>query len=371
MGFVQVDSINVVARAHHLTLASRLDGYRPELLDRLLERDRMLFEHWTRDAAAVPTAWYPHWRYRFVRARQVIFGNAWWMQRLGGDPEGVSAVVLDRIRREGPLMARDFERPKDAGRSAWWGWTREKAALEFLWHTGALLIARREQFHKVYDLAERVLPAASAGPASSAAEYWDWACRAALARLGTASPEELTGFWRTGGDKRDEAANESEQPAGARAWCQAALARGEIVPVEVESVDGARPRRAYAFADWRERAAAAPAAPRRLRLLCPFDPIVHDRRRTRRLFGFDYTIECFVPAAKRRYGYYVLPILEGERLVGRLDPKLHRDRSLLAVRKVWWEPGVKPIRGRRAGLEAATARLARLVGAERWTLPRV
>ena len=356
MGFVQIDSINVVARAHHLILGSRLDGYRPALLDRLLERDRSLFEHWTHDAAAVPTAWYPYWRHRFAHAREVVFGNAWWMARLGEDPDGTAAAVLERVRREGPVMTRHFDRPAGE-KSAWWGWTREKAALEFLWHTGELLIARREQFHKVYDLAERVLPAAHAAPAPSFEEYLDWSFRGALERLGTATPQELATFWR------------GIKPAAAGAWCEKAAARGEIVAVEVESADGARPRRAYAFSDWHERAAAAPEAPRRLRLLSPFDPILHDRRRTQRLFGFDYTLECFVPAAKRRYGYYVLPILEGERLVGRLDPKLHRDRGLLAVRKVWWEPGVKPTRGRRAGLEAATARLARLVGAERWTLP--
>ncbi len=357
MGFVQIDSINVVARAHHLILGSRLDGYRPALLDRLLERDRSLFEHWTHDAAAVPTAWFPYWRHRFAHAREVVFGNAWWMARLGEDPDGTAAAVLERVRREGPVMTRHFDRPAGE-KSAWWGWTREKAALEFLWHTGELLIARREQFHKVYDLAERVLPAAHAAPAPSAEAYLDWSFRGALARLGTATPQELAAFWR------------GIKPAAASAWCEHAAARGEIVAVEVESDDGARPRRAYAFPDWRERAAAAPEAPRRLRLLSPFDPILHDRRRTQRLFGFDYTLECFVPAAKRRYGYYVLPILEGERLVGRLDPKLHRDRGLLAVRKIWWEPGVAKTRGRRAGLEAAVARLARLTGAERWTLPR-
>jgi hypothetical protein len=358
MGFVQVDSINVVARAQHLTLAARLDGYRPAMLERLLERERRLFEHWTHDAAAIPTVWYPYWRYRFAHAREVVLGNKWWMERLGGDPDGSTAAVLARIRDEGPLMAKDFERAPGAD-SAWWGWTRQKAALEFLWHTGALAITRRVQFHKVYDLAERVLPAAAeAGPQPPPEEYFAWACRAALERLGVATPQELADFWR------------AVPAAEARAWCERAAATGEIVPVRLEAADGSAPRAAYALPDWEARAATSPPAPHRLRLLSPFDPILHDRRRTQRLFGFDYRLEVFVPAAKRRHGYYVMPILEGERLVGRLDPKLHRDRGVLEVRGLWWEPGVRPSRARRAALEAAVSRLARLAGAERWTLPR-
>ncbi len=363
LGFVQVDSINVVERAHHLTLAARLDGYRPAMLTGLLERDRALFEHWTHDAAVIPTVWYPYWRHRFPRARKVVFGNAWWRERLGPRPRAVAAEVLERIRSEGPLMARDFQspgggdpRPRGEGAS-WWGWTRQKAALEFLWFTGELAIARRVAFHKVYDLAERVLPAAHAAPPPPEEEHLDWACRTALERLGVATPRELAEYWH------------AVPAADAAAWCERAAARGEVAGVRLESLDGAAPRPAYAFADWEQRAAALPEPPRRLRLLSPFDPILHDRQRTERLFGFDYRIEVFVPAAKRRYGYYVLPILEGDRLVGRLDPKLHRDQGLLEVRALWWEPGVRPARGRREALAAAVGRLARLAGADRWRLP--
>jgi uncharacterized protein len=362
MGFVQVDSINVVERAHHLTLASRLHGYRPALLTRLLERDRRLFEHWTHDAAALPAAWFPWWRSRFEhyreRARARLLAHPWWLQRLGADPGATLAHVRDRIAREGPLMARDFEdtRGPEAERT-WWGWKPQKTALEYLWRTGELAIARRVNFHKVYDLTERVLPHVAALPRPADEEYLDWACAAALARLGVASAEEIAAFWG------------AIAPAEARAWAARAGRRGEAVEVEVEAADGSRPRRAWAVPDWRERAAAAPEAPARLRLLSPFDPILRDRRRTQRLFDFDYRFEAFVPEAQRRHGYYVLPLLEGERLVGRLDPKFRRDDGVLAVRQLWWEPGVRPGKARRAGLERALDRLARLIGAERWTLP--
>jgi uncharacterized protein YcaQ len=357
MGFVQIDSINVVERAHHLTLAARLQGYRPALLDRLLERDRRLFEHWTHDASAIPTVWYPHWWPRFERYRRKVLEHPWWRERVGPDPARVLADVRERLVREGPVMARDFEDTRGAEVDrTWWGWKPEKAALEYLWRTGEAAVVGRVNFHKIYDLAERVLPEAHAAPRPSDAEHLDWACRTALERLGVATADEIAGFWR---------AVSLEEVKG---WCERAAAAGEIAAVRVEAVDGSV-RNAYAVPDWEARAASLPDAPSRLRLLSPFDPILRDRRRTLRLFGFDYRFEAFVPAPQRRYGYYVLPILEGERLVGRLDPKLRREEGLLEVRQVWWEPRVRDSKARRKKLEIALDRLARLVGAESWTLP--
>jgi uncharacterized protein YcaQ len=357
MGFVQIDSINVVERAHHLTLASRLQGYRPALLERLLERQRRLFEHWTHDASAIPAPWYPYWKIRFERYRQRVLEHPWWMERIGPDPERVIAHVRERIAAEGPLMTRDFEDERPEGTDkAWWGWKPQKAALEYLWRTGELAIAGRVNFHKVYDLASRVMPEGHAAPRPTGAEHLEWACRSAIERLGTASPDEIAGFWR---------AVSLEE---ARAWCAGAAERGEIVPVRIETADGSKPRASYAVPDWEARAAVLPAAPPRIRLLSPFDPILRDRKRCLRLFGFDYRFEAFVPGEHRQHGYYVLPILEGDRLIGRLDPKVHRDQGLLEVKGLWWEPKVKETKGRRAALEAELDRLARRVGAERWTI---
>jgi len=358
MGFVQIDSINVVDRAHHLTLSSRLQGYRPVLLERLLERQRRLFEHWTHDASAIPSAWYPYWKIRFERYRRKVLEHPWWRERVGPDPERVVDHVRERIAREGPLMTRDFEDERPQGTDkTWWGWKPHKAALEYLWRTGELAIAGRVNFHKVYDLAARVVPEGDAAPRPSDAEHLEWACRSAIERLGMASPDEIAGFWR---------AVTLEE---ARAWCAAAAARGEIVPVQIETADGSKPRASWAVPDWESRAAALPSPPPRIRLLSPFDPILRDRKRTLRLFDFDYRFEAFVPGEHRKHGYYVLPILEGERLIGRLDPKVHREEGLLEVKGLWWEPKVKETKGRRAALEAALDRLAKRVGAERWELP--
>jgi uncharacterized protein YcaQ len=357
MGFVQIDSINVVARAHHLTLASRLQSYRPALLERLLERERVLFEHWTHDASAIPTVWYPQWKPRFELYRERVMDHPWWRERVGPDPGRVVAHVRERIVREGPLMTKDFEDERPAGTDkTWWGWKPHKAALEYLWRTGELAIARRINFHKVYDLAERVLPAGHAAPPPTQAEHVDWACRTALERLGFATAYELASFWR------------SISLGDARAWGEKAAARGEIATVQVEAEDGSEPRRAWAVPDWQEQTASLPAAPPRVRLLSPFDPILRDRKRTLRLFNFDYHFEAFVPGPKRQHGYYVLPILEGDRLIGRLDPKLHREKGLLEIKGLWWEPGVRTSKGRQAALEAAVERLARLTGASEWTL---
>ena len=358
MGFVQIDSINVVERAHHLILAARLQSYRPALLERLLERDRRLFEHWTHDAAAIPTAWYRHWKPRFERYRRKALEHPWWKERVGPDPQRVFDHVRERLLREGPLMTRDFEDERPAGTDkAWWGWKPHKAALEYLWRTGEAAVARRVSFHKVYDLAERVFPEAHAAPPPAGKEHLGWACLSALERLGVGTPDEIAGFWQTVSLEE------------AKAWCTRAAARGEVAAVQVESPAGGRSRVAYAVADWEARAAALPPAPPRTRLLAPFDPILRDRRRTLRLFGFDYRFEAFVPGPQRRHGYYVMPILEGERLTGRLDPKLRRDEGILEIKGLWWEPGVKETKSRRAALEAALDRLARSVGAESWTLP--
>ncbi len=349
LGFVQVDTINVLARAHDLTLASRLDGYRPEHLRRLLEERRSLFEGFTHDASAIPTAWFGHWKPRFARDRARIQAHAWWQHHFRGtDGARVVADVKARIAAEGPLKSSDFEHPEKRG--PWWGWKPQKAALDFLWRSGELAVPRREGFQKVYDLTERVFPEQYAQPCPEPAEHLAWACTTAAERLGVFTPKELAEFW------------DSVEATDAKRWCEAAARAGRLVAVKVADADGTD-RPAYAVADWEARLAKLPDAPDRTRLLSPFDPVLRDRARALRRFGFDYRFEAFVPEPKRRYGYYVLPILEWERLVGRLDAKTHRDRGLLEVKGLWWEPGVRPTKARVRGLEAALARLAAFVGA--------
>jgi len=349
LGFVQMDTINVVGRAHDLTLFSRLAGYKPAQLQTLLEEDRSLFEGWTHDASAIPTAYYPHWKPRFALDRARIQRHAWWQNLLGPETERVCAHVLERISAEGPLGSADFDHPEKRG--PWWGWKPQKAALDYLWRTGVLAIVKRVNFHKRYDLAERVLPEAHSLPEPEPEVHLEWACASAMERLGVFSAKELAAFW---------GATEASE---AKHWCQGALKDGRIVSVRVEAADGSEPQPAFAIADWQQRLANLPEAPEGIRLLCPFDPVLRDRSRALRRFGFDYRFEAFTPASKRIHGYYVMPLLEGERLVGRLDPKLHRERGVLEVRGLWWEPGIKPTKVRLKRLQEALEGLASFLGA--------
>jgi uncharacterized protein YcaQ len=344
LGFVQLDSINVLERAHHLILGCRLEDYQPAAFEALLAQ-RRLFEHWTHDAAAIPLQWYPQWRPRFPRNRERILANAWWRERIGDRAEPLLAQVLERVRAEGPLRSADFEHDRAGLEAGWWGWKPQKAALELLWHTGELAVTGRVHFHKVYDLPERVFPEAHALPAPDPAAHLEWACASALDRLGVATARELAAFW------------DAVTPPEAAAWCAAAQAASRIEPVRLEGAAG------FAVPDWRERLAALPEAGPGMVILCPFDPILRDRSRCLRLFGFDYRFEAFVPEARRQYGYYVMPLLEGESLVGRLDAKFHRDRAALAVKGVWWEPGIRPTKVRLRRLRLALEHLARRIGA--------
>lgn len=357
LGFVQIDTINVLARAHDLTLFSRLHGYRPAQLQRLLEKERFLFEAFTHDASVVPSAWYGQWKLRFRRDAARIKEHAWWQHHFRGtDAEQVIRAVKARVAAEGPLRSADFEHPEKRG--PWWSWKPQKAALDYLWRSGELAIAGRVHFAKLYDLPERVLPLVHAAPEPDPDTHLEWACASAAERLGVFTPKELADYWA------------NVEVAAARVWCDLAVKSGRLLTAEVESANGSL-QRAFLLSDWEERWRRLPEPPQVTRLLSPFDPVLRDRARGLRRFGFDYRFEAFTPEPKRIHGYYVLPILEGDRLVGRLDPKLHRDQGLLEVRGLCWEPGIKATKARLRGLRDALERLATFVGAEDLRAPGI
>lgn len=345
LGFVQIDSINTVARAHDLILHARRPAYRPRALKRLYEVDRALFEHWTHDASMIPMAFYPHWQLRFARDADRLKSR--WRDWQKHDFEAQFDNVLTHIRDHGPVTSSDVgtEEPKSSG--GWWDWHPSKTALEYLWRSGALTVIGRDGFRKRYDLTERVID--QAPPAPDTAATIAWACSAALDRLGFATSGELAAFWALA------------TPAEAKAWCATARARGEVIEVALDTGTG-RPRRCFARPEVIEAAAQLPPAPGRMRVLSPFDPALRDRARAERLFGFDYRIEIFVPAAKRKYGYYVFPLLEGERIVGRIDMKADRDGDRLAVTALWPEASVTWSAARQARLESELSRIARFAG---------
>lgn len=350
IGFVQVDSVNTVARAHHMILHARNRTYRPRQLKRLLEQDRALFENWTHDASVIPTQFYPYWGQRFRRTADHLRTRWRKFRRPGFEKEAES--VLERIAADGPVMARELggDAPKQA--SGWWDWHPSKTALEYLWRTGTLAVCRREGFQKVYDLTERVIPTPHRAHEPDEAAVIDWACRSALERLGFATPGEIAKYWETVSN------------AEATEWCRSHLGNG-LRQIEVDCIGAEKPRKVFAFEDFDARFADASEPLPILRILSPFDPMIRDRVRACRLFGFDYRIEIFVPAEKRQYGYYVFPILEGDRFVGRIDMKHRRQEDgALYVTGLWPEPGVSFGKSRMRALEAALERLRRFCGAD-------
>ena len=350
IGFVQLDSINTVERAHHMILWSRRQSYRPAALKQLLESDRALFEHWTHDASVIPVRFYSHWHHRFERDALRLRDN--WRSWFRDGYEDKFDTILRHVADHGPVTSSDVGAGEDRGNGGWWDWHPSKTALEWLWRTGALAVTRRNGFQKVYDLTERVIPAQHQGAAGDPAQMVEWACAAALDRLGFATSGELAAYWR------------ACTPGEAANWCRDALRQGRVVELAVEAADGTL-RRSLAWPDVLARAAAAPEAPSRIRILSPFDPVLRDRNRTERLFGFFYRIEVFVPEPRRLFGYYVFPVLEGSRIIGRIDAKAFRAEGILRVKGFWPEPGVSLGQGRLSKLEAELSRLAGFAGCER------
>ncbi len=351
LGFVQLDSINTVARAHDMILFSRRPSYRSKNLKHLYERDRALFEHWTHDAAVIPMEYYRHWHLRFQRDADLL-KSRWKNWRRDGFEQRFEAV-LQHIRDHGPVSSSDVGKDEKKGSGGWWDWHPSKTALEFLWRSGALTVIGRQGFQKRYDLTERVIDdhlcpgALQIDPE----ETVDWLCNAAMDRLGFATSGELAAFWDT------------VSTTEAREWCKRALTKGELEEIEVTCADG-RTRKMLSRPG-AEDVGQLSKPPGRIRVLSPFDPMLRDRNRAEKLFGFHYRIEVFVPAPKRTYGYYVFPLLEGDRMIGRIDMKAHRDDDALRVSAVWPERSVRWSAARTGRLESELDRVRRFADLER------
>ncbi|MFV2051472.1 winged helix-turn-helix domain-containing protein [Aliiroseovarius sp. YM-037] len=350
LGMVQLDTIRVVSRAHHHILWSRNQNYREPMLDRLL-RQRGIFEHFTHDASVLPMKFLPMWGRQFRRKREWLDRSNWYASM--PDAAGRAAIKA-RIAEEGALSTRDFD-SAFAGDRQMWQRPPHKLGLDYMWYVGELATCHRVNFHKYYDLAERVFPDDLRQREVAEDEQLDWLCRAALARSGFATPGEVQRFW--------DATSAKE----VKAWVDTAR---DLVPVSVETAER-QWTTALAPPDIEQRLGDAPAPTTRLRILSPFDPVVRDRNRALRLFGFDYRIEIFVPAAKRKWGYYVYPMLEGDRFVGRIEVKADRAAGTLTVLNYWWESKVKETPARRAKLDAELSRMARFVGVDDviWSTP--
>ena len=345
LGFVQLDTIRVIARAHHHILWSRNQNYRESMLGKLLAQDRTVFEHFTHDASILPMETYPMWRRQFRRME--VQARTWEWHRGMVGAAGRDAIKA-RITEEGPLSTHAFD-TKVQGKKEMWRRPPHKLALDYLWYAGELSTSHRENFKKYYDLTDRVIPEIFRETYHAENDQVDWLCRTALQKLAFGTEGDIQRFWA------------ATELAEVKNWV--AQSTHELVDIKIELAD----RTWMSFlapADIEYQLSESQPPTSRLRILNPFDPAVRDRTRLLRLFGFDYKIEIFVPAAKRRWGYYVYPLLEGDRFVGRIEARADRKAGTLIVNQLWAEAGVKWTASRADKLDAEINRLARFVGVE-------
>lgn len=322
MGTLQIDSVNVFARSHYMPLFSRLGAYDTASLDRLLfARKAPYLEYWAHVAAFIPAEDWSLFRFRMddMRAKYGTKADGWFQS---------NRAVVDWVRAEldgrGPLRPAQIEYDAQRGtRGEWWNWDVVKNALEYLWLFGEVAIAGRHGFERTYGLAEHVVPAtvlASPVPRDDAVREL---VRRAARAYGVATASDLADYWRL----RDRTAVMSAIHELEDA--------GELRPVTVEGwLSGGRPAKTWLHTD-----AAVPHRVDAAAILTPFDPVVWFRDRAERLFDFEYRIEIYTPSHKRRFGYYSLPVLVGDDIVGRIDLKADRAASRLLVQSAWWEHG--------------------------------
>jgi len=307
LGYVQIDTISVVERAHHHVLWSRVSNYQAKFLEQLVKQ-RQLFEYWYHAAS-----WLPMRDYRFALPRMAsINGDRSWFE---SSDSKLLSHILERVQAEGPLRARDFEDTR-TGKKQWWDWKPAKQALEQLFMQGDLMISGRQGFQKVYDLTERVLPDWVDTRHPDMQEYAGYLVDTTLAAHGFATQKTMI-YLRKGQALRGAIGEQ----------LQARLEGGDLITIKLGD-------NSTAYANPELLESRAPHSSATVRILSPFDNLVIQRERGRDIFNFDYQIECYVPQPKRQYGYFCLPILYRDRLVGRIDCKANRKQQRLELKSV-------------------------------------
>ncbi|WP_020523461.1 winged helix-turn-helix domain-containing protein [Catelliglobosispora koreensis] len=339
-GLLQIDSVNVLQRAHYMPVYSRIGSYDTAALDRGSSRKpRWLFEYWGHEASLLPVSLHPLMRWRMAMASEKAWGGP---LRIAQERPDLVKWVLAEVRDRGPVTAAEIEEdvPRDKGNWGW-NWSDVKKAMEWLFYTGEVTSAgRTSQFARLYDLPERVLPADIVHtPTPSSDEAYRQLVELSARRIGVAAEIELRDYFRL-------------PVLAARTAIAELQEAGVLVPVEVQG---------WKVKAWKHRDTVIPRTAQASTLVSPFDPLIWQRDRTERLFGLTYRIEIYVPAEKRIHGYYVLPFLQGDRFTARVDLKADRKAGLLRIPAVWAEPGVKKPEVARA-LAAELQRLSGWLG---------
>ena len=338
VGLIQIDSVNVLERAHYLPAFSRLGPYATELLDRASHRaPRRLFEYWGHEASLIPVELEPLLRWRMARADSEAWGG---MVRIQRERPDLVSSVLAQVAERGPIAASELEEKRPRRSGPWWDWSDSKRAMEWLFWSGQVSCARRRRFERLYDLPERVLPAeVLATPTPPEDEAQRELLRIAARSLGVAAERDLRDYFRL-------------SAAESKLRVPELVENGDLIPVEVEGWGRTQ--------GYLATGARIPRTVEARALLGPFDSLLWERSRVERIFGFQFRLEIYVPKPKRVYGYYVLPFLYGDRLVARVDLKADRAAGVLRARAVHLEPdapaAAEPGARRRARLHRRLAR---------------
>ena len=330
LAVLQIDSVNVFERSHYLPLFARLGAYDKALLDKLtLTRKAPYVEYWAHQAAFIPVESWPLWQWH----RDLELAGAGRTKRWDRTDTRMTDFLLGELAAKGPLPASKIEHEANKRSGPWWGWSEVKSALETMFFDGRVVVAGRKNFERYYDLPERRLPAHVLGASIPRADAIRELVRQAGAALGIGTVRDLADYWRL-------------PQAATKAALAELVEAGELLPVAVEG---------WSTPAYLHGGARIPRRIEGMALLSPFDPVVWERARTERMFGFRYRIEIYTPGPQRQFGYYTLPVLQDEALVGRIDLKSDRQNRTLRVQSAWTEPGHAPDVARIAQLLRETA----------------
>jgi uncharacterized protein YcaQ len=360
LGYIQIDTISIIQRSHHHTLWTRYNNYREEMLDDLQTKDRTVFEYWGHAMSYLPMC-----DYRYVRPKMNKFRNpsSPWVKSQSEKCSHLLRPVLNRIRDEGPLGAKDFAPPPGRKGGTWWDWKPAKVALELLFWQGELMISKRENFQKIYDLTERVLPDHIDTSLPSKEESGIFLVKRSLQALGIASEKNIRRFLQA------ESARDSDiQIASSEEVSQSLkelIAAGEVIPVILED-NKSLPY--YMLSEATDKINQYRSANGKVSLLSPFDNLIIQRDRVKRIFGFNYALECYLPPAKRTFGYFVLPILCGHNFAGKIDPKADRKNRKMIINNLLLEQRTEDSDDFLHSLAAELVKMARFNQCERVTI---
>jgi len=306
LGYIQIDTISVVERSHHHILWSRMPEYKSNMLTDLLEKDKLIFEYWSHAASYLPMTDY---KYSLIRKNNFSKKNKTW----GEANKKTIKMVYNRIKSDGPLQSKDFD-DKKKGSSGWWNWKPSKDALDYLFHSGKLMISKRIGFQKVYDLAERILPDSTDINIPSEKEFYKYLILNSISSFGISKQSEIMYL------------RKYDRKMFAKV-IKILLDEKLIVEVKIFGFDND----IYYSSILNLAQLNSEKNTNLIHILSPFDNFIIQRKRIKELFEFDFQIECYLPQSKRKYGYFCLPVIYGDKFIGRLDAKAHRSAKLFQI----------------------------------------